>query len=94
MPLTNHNATKPATWHWTDAEISRALSATNQAASLFMLPASRQTTVLAAGLHLHTITAMSREASNMKRLDFAMKAVEQYLHDRETKTERATQCRS
>ena len=94
MPLTNHNATKPATWHWTDAEISRALSATNQAASLFSEPVSRQTTILAAGLHLHTITAIDREASNMKRLDSAMTAIEQYLDERETKTERTTQCRS
>ena len=94
MPLTNHNATKPTAWHWTDAEISRALSATNQAASLFSEPVTPQTTILAAGLHLATITAMSREASNMKRLDSAMTAIEQYLDERATQTERTTQCRS
>ena len=94
MPLTNHNATKPASWHWTDAEISRALSATNQAASLFSEPVSRQTTVLAAGLHLATATAMSREAGNMKRLDSAMAAVGEYIDDRANQTERTTQCRS
>jgi len=94
MHLINHNATAAPQWHWTDAEISRALSATNQSASLFSVRTPRHTTTLAAGLHMHMKRTIAGHPSDIKRLDSAMTAVGEYLDDRATKTERTTTCKS